>query len=35
MTLFAAVTADNKVFQDALEKYFAGKPDQRTLEKLT
>lgn len=35
MTLFAAVTADNKVFQDALEKYFSGKPDQRTLEKLT
>jgi uncharacterized protein (DUF1810 family) len=35
MTLFATVAADNKIFKDALQKYFAGKPDQRTIEMLT
>ena len=33
MTLFAAVT-DNPVFQEALDKYYAGEADQRTLELL-
>jgi uncharacterized protein (DUF1810 family) len=31
LTLFSAVTSDNKVFVDALQKYFAGEPDDRTL----
>src|ERR1700691_3068857 len=34
MTLFAAATADNAVFKEALQKYFDGGPDRRTLEKL-
>lgn len=34
MTLFANATADNAVFVKALEKYFDGKPDQRTLDLL-
>jgi uncharacterized protein (DUF1810 family) len=34
MTLFAAATADNAVFKEALQKYFDGEPDRRTLEKL-
>lgn len=34
MTLFAHATEDNKVFSDALEKYYAGKKDPVTLEKL-
>lgn len=34
MTLFANVTHDNRVFLDALEKYFAGEQDTRTLELL-
>ena len=32
MTLFAGATSDNKIFQDALEKYFGGKPDPMTME---
>jgi len=34
MTLFASVASDNHVFNDALDKYFASKPDQLTLERL-
>jgi uncharacterized protein (DUF1810 family) len=34
MTLFASVTSDNRVFMDALQKYFGGKLDKVTLEKL-
>ncbi len=34
MTLFASITADNEVFQAALQKYFAGEPDDLTLAKL-
>ena len=32
MTLFANVTAENHIFLKALQKYFDGKPDSRTLE---
>jgi uncharacterized protein (DUF1810 family) len=34
MTLFAAVAPDEPLFADALQKYFAGEPDLRTLELL-
>ncbi len=34
MTLFANTAAENKVFKDALQKYFAGKPDQLTIDRL-
>ncbi len=34
MTLFAHAMPDNKIFHDALNKYFAGKSDQLTLELL-
>ncbi len=34
VTLFANVASDNQVFQDALQKYFAGEPDPHTLELL-
>ena len=34
MTLFAQATADNRVFLDALQKYFAGEPDRLTVERL-
>ena len=34
MTLFANVTPENKVFQDALQKYFAGQPDHLTIARL-
>jgi uncharacterized protein (DUF1810 family) len=34
MTLFASVAADNQLFRDALQKYFAGKPDHLTLDLL-
>ncbi len=33
MTLFSAATTENRVFLDALEKYFQGEPDQATLER--
>ncbi|MGB6691768.1 MAG: DUF1810 domain-containing protein [Terracidiphilus sp.] len=32
MTLFADATEDNRIFLDALKKYFAGEPDAKTLE---
>jgi len=32
MTLFSASTSDNELFQAALERYFGGLPDSRTLE---
>jgi uncharacterized protein (DUF1810 family) len=34
MTLFANTAAENKIFKDALQKYFAGKPDPLTIERL-
>jgi uncharacterized protein (DUF1810 family) len=34
MSLFASVTSDNDVFTAALQKYFGGKLDRLTLEKL-
>jgi uncharacterized protein (DUF1810 family) len=34
MTLFAAVSREDAIFQQALEKYFAGQPDRLTLERL-
>ena len=34
MTLFANATADNRVFRDALHKYFGGEPDRLTVERL-
>ena len=34
MTLFMETTTGNNVFQDALHKYFEGKPDELTLDIL-
>ena len=34
MTLFAQAAEDNSIFTAALQKYFAGSPDSRTLELL-
>jgi uncharacterized protein (DUF1810 family) len=34
MTLFANAADDNRIFLDALKKYFAGEPDAKTLELL-
>lgn len=34
MTLFHQATSDNAIFQEALQKYFGGKPDPLTLERL-
>ena len=34
MTLFSRAAPENAVFKQALDKYFAGKPDQLTLELL-
>ena len=34
MTLFMTATTDNKIFTDALLKYFDGKPDTLTLDVL-
>jgi len=34
LTLFMTATTDNKVFKDALLKYFDGKPDTLTLDLL-
>ena len=34
MTLFAHAASDNQVFMDALQKYFLGEFDRRTLECL-
>jgi uncharacterized protein (DUF1810 family) len=34
LTLFAHATSENQPFTAALEKYFGGKPDPLTLERL-
>jgi uncharacterized protein (DUF1810 family) len=34
MTLFAGVASDGAVFEDALQKYFAGRRDRLTTEKI-
>ena len=34
MTLFAQATSENEVFIEALRKYFGGKFDRLTLERL-
>jgi uncharacterized protein (DUF1810 family) len=34
MTLFSSTTADNRVFLDALEKYFGSAKDLATLERI-
>ena len=34
LTLFMTATTDNKVYKDALLKYFNGKPDELTLDIL-
>jgi len=34
MTLFFSATTDNRIFEDALVKYFAGEADQLTLDIL-
>jgi len=34
MTLFAQAASDRQAFLDALTKFFAGKPDQQTLNRL-
>ena len=35
MTLFANIATDSQVFKNALDKYFAGEPDPRTLVRLS
>jgi uncharacterized protein (DUF1810 family) len=34
MTLFAAATTDNQIFNDCLRKYFSGQADQSTMTRL-
>jgi len=34
MTLFAHTTTSNEVFEDALQRYFSGRYDQSTLDRL-
>lgn len=34
MTLFASAESDDPIFREALQKYFVGEPDQRTLDLL-
>lgn len=34
MTLFAQATIDNRIFTDALQKYFGGEADSLTLDRL-
>ncbi|MHA6630917.1 DUF1810 domain-containing protein [Pseudonocardia sichuanensis] len=34
MTLFARAASDTAEFQEVLDRYFDGKPDERTLERL-
>ena len=34
MTLFDHTTASNEVFEDALQRYFSGRYDQLTLDRL-
>src|ERR1700726_3122240 len=31
MTLFASTGSENQIFKEALQKYFAGEPDQLTI----
>ena len=35
MTLFSSVAPGEQIFQDALDKYFGGEPDPRTLDLLS
>lgn len=35
MTLFSAITDEGSPFRSALRKYYADRPDERTLERLT
>lgn len=34
MTLFAEAGSDNKLFRQALDKYFGAEPDPRTIARL-
>jgi uncharacterized protein (DUF1810 family) len=34
MTLFAQVSPGDEIFERALQKYFGGKPDRLTLDRL-
>jgi uncharacterized protein (DUF1810 family) len=34
MTLFARACTEDQIFKDALLKYFSGRPDQMTIERL-
>lgn len=34
MTLFAAATTDNQIFNDCLRKYFSGLTDQATMDRI-
>ena len=34
MTLFANARPEDKIFNEALQKYFAGQPDQLTIDRL-
>jgi uncharacterized protein (DUF1810 family) len=34
MTLFAQVAPENRMFKDALQRYFEGRPDSATLDRL-
>jgi uncharacterized protein (DUF1810 family) len=34
MSLFASVTSENQIFRDALQKYFGGKLDPLTVQRL-
>lgn len=34
MTLFLCTRQENRIFKDALQKYFAGRPDQLTIDRL-
>jgi uncharacterized protein (DUF1810 family) len=34
MTLFASTGPENQIFRDALQKYFDGKPDPLTIQRL-
>jgi uncharacterized protein (DUF1810 family) len=35
MTLFAHAAPENRIFRDALQKYFGGEDDRLTIERLT
>ena len=34
MTLFSLADGDDRIFQEALSKFFSGKPDELTLERI-